>query len=148
MPRTALPVADRLLDRVSVADSGCWEFGSLGTDGYGQMWVGSRTDGTRRLRKAHIIAYEIFVGPVPEGRELDHLCRNRACVNPEHLEPVTHQLNVQRGAQGQRQAARTHCPQGHPYSEVNTYRDRHGKRYCNACRGLRDRKGAWLDGRD
>lgn len=142
MPRTARPVAERLRDRATIdPETECWIFDGLDSHGYGQIWVGSRTNGTRRLRKAHIVSYETFVGSTPPGLELDHLCRNRACCNPDHLEPVSHRVNVQRGAQGDEQAARTHCPQDHPYSAENTYRDRHGKRYCIACRKSRDRLG-------
>jgi hypothetical protein len=74
---------------------GCWEWTSTRMSaGYGQMW-----DGTRgRTQGAHRLFYEAFIGPIPEGLELDHLCRNRACVRPDHLEPVTRRENLLRGA--------------------------------------------------
>lgn len=81
----------RVMRRIQKGD--CWEWtGALfqGT-GYGQVWA----DGTTRL--AHRVVYELLVGPIPVGLDLDHLCRNRSCVNPAHLEPVTRRVNVQRG---------------------------------------------------
>lgn len=109
---------------VEAADTGCWEWQrSLFPNGYGYI----KHDG--RGRGAHRVAYEVLVGPIPEGLELDHLCRNRRCVNPEHLEPVTKAVNQQR--QG---AEKTHCPRGHEYTPENTYR-RPGEnvRNCRAC---------------
>jgi hypothetical protein len=88
------------------------------------------------LGMAHRFAYETFVGPVPEGKELDHLCHNPPCVNPKHLEPVTHKTNVQRGLAGiinNHFAAKTHCPRGHEYTPENTYYDKHGRRACRTC---------------
>jgi hypothetical protein len=84
--------------------------------------------------RAYRITYETLVGPVPNGLELDHLCRVRACVNPGHLEPVTHRVNTLRGETvAARNARATHCPAGHPYDEVNTYADRLGRRSCREC---------------
>lgn len=77
---------------------------------------------------AHRLAWERQHGPIPPGMTIDHLCRNPACVNTEHLELVTHQLNCQRAA-----AARTHCPHGHPYTDENSYRRPNGTRYCRTC---------------
>jgi hypothetical protein len=89
--------------------------------GYGRQ----QKDG--KAQAAHRVAYEEAIGPIPEGLELDHLCRNRACVNPEHLEPVTHAEDNRRAA-----AARTTCRQGHPWDEENTY-VWNNIRYCRAC---------------
>lgn len=79
---------------------------------------------------AYRFAYEFLVGPIPDGLELDHLCRVRLCVNPAHLEPVTHAENNKRAG-----VAKTHCKWGHPYNEANTYRrrDRPGNRQCRVC---------------
>lgn len=102
-------------------------------DGYGRQMIGSRTDGTRRSALAHVVAYEQEFGPIPEGLELDHLCRVRNCVNPHHLEPVTHQENCRRGNAGKYNATKTECANGHPYDEENTYRPPSGGRVCREC---------------
>ena len=110
--------------------TGCWLWtGSIRTDGYGQFWNGQRNV------KAHRFAYEDRGREIPDGLELDHLCRNRACVNPDHLEPVTHLTNIRRGNSGAPQRARTHCPRGHEYSPENTYTaPGQTKRGCRTCR--------------
>lgn len=122
----------------------CWEWTAGKTKaGYGKFRVGSQTDGTRRLAEAHRWAYEHSVGPIPEGLELDHLCRNRACVNPAHLEPVTRRVNCLRGEGAVADNARkTHCPKGHAYVGDNVLP--HGKdgtaRKCRECRKAYDRQ--------
>lgn len=102
------------------AETGCWVWmrarlvGYCG--GYGQFYIRSRP------HLAHRWAYEKLVGPIPEGLELDHLCRNRACVNPCHLEPVTHRENVLRGeAPAAIHARKTHCKNGHELTGDNIY---------------------------
>lgn len=85
----------------------------------------------------HRVAYEAFVGPIPDGQQIDHLCRQRACCNPEHLEAVTCRENLLRGdTLTAAQAAMTHCKRGHPFDEGNTYlrADRPNTRGCIACR--------------
>lgn len=108
------------------AETGCWEWsGVLSADGYGRI----RVDGKWLL--IHRFMYERKVGPIPEGLQLDHLCRVRNCANPEHLEPVTCKENLARGDTFQaRNAQKTHCPRGHEYDMVNSA----GSRECRTCR--------------
>ena len=133
--RIPRPLADRIREKVAVSEGGCWVWsGTLDGAGYGRIWTGSRVVGNRTSTLAHRASYLAFVGPIAEGMVLDHLCRNRACVNPDHLEPVTQQVNLLRGETLQAANRRkTHCPKGHAYDEANTLHYR-GKRYCRACR--------------
>ena len=101
--------------------------------GYGYFGVG------RRMVLAHRYAYQETRGPIPEGLEIDHLCRVRHCVNHEHLEPVIHRVNILRGVGlTAREAKVTHCPQGHAYDEANTRSYRGGRR-CRECQRVWDR---------
>lgn len=85
-------VARRLWAKVQVSDSGCWDFTGVTTgDGYGRLHLGNG------MVVAHRVAYELFVGPIPAGQVLDHTCRNRRCVNPDHLDVVTQRENLLRG---------------------------------------------------
>lgn len=82
----------------------------------------------------HRVAWETLRGPIPDGMQLDHLCRQRACWNPDHLEPVSPRENVLRGVGiTAMNAKKTHCPQGHPYDDANTGITSTGKRRCRAC---------------
>ncbi|KAB2977369.1 HNH endonuclease [Streptomyces sp. SS1-1] len=90
-----------------------------------------------RYQMAHRVAYQEIVGPIPEGLQLDHLCRVRHCVNPAHLEPVTSRENTLRGENLVAiNAAKTHCKRGHLFDAANTYRWRNS-RICRECRRLR-----------
>lgn len=112
-----------------IAPSGCWEWKlSLNWGGYGSFRSGAHRTG------AHRAAYELLVGPIPPGLDIDHLCRNRKCVNPAHLEPVTRSENLRRGIGGRWNADKPRCPQGHAYDAANTYHDKRGWRGCRKCR--------------
>lgn len=107
----------------------CWLWTAAITDGYGSI----HSSYLRRNLRAHRFAYELLVGPIPVGLQLDHLCRVRRCVNPAHLEPVTARENIMRGVgMGARNARRTHCPKGHPYEGDNLLLDKTGRR-CRTC---------------
>lgn len=122
------------VEKPSQADCWPWLAGCT-SRGYGDFYY----DG--KQVRAHRFAYELLVGPIPEGLQLDHLCRVRHCVNPQHLEPVTHRENVLRGiGPTAEQARRTHCIHGHPFSEDNLRIGANGRRYCRACVNKRHRQ--------
>jgi hypothetical protein len=123
----AVPFEDRIAARTVLTETGCWEWtGNRYRNGYaGLFWQG-------KTRLAHRLTYEHFVGPIDEGLVIDHLCCNKACVNPAHLEPVTPRENTRR-------AMRSHCVNGHPFSDENTWMHK-GKRYCRTCRYLRNKE--------
>lgn len=125
---------ERFASKVAEPDTnGCtlW-VGLRSRQGYGRFSIG-QTD-----HRAHKVAYEWAHGSVPVGLVLDHLCRNRACVNVAHLEAVAHAENVRRGSR----ANRTHCPQGHEYSPENTYVAKTGWRSCRECHRASSRESA------
>lgn len=115
---------ERFWSRVD-ASGDCWEWtGARHSGGYGHLG----RDGTTHY--AHRYAYEQLVGPIPSGQQLDHLCRNRVCVNPDHLEPVTRRANILRGySPAARHARAEMCAQGHPLDGLRAT----NKRWCRAC---------------
>ena len=127
--------AQRFWEKVEKTE-GCWLWiASREGGGYGRFYL-THGHGV----PAHRFAYELLVGPIPPGLEIDHLCRNRACVNPAHLEPVTHRINDLRGINPPAMNARkTHCPHGHPYDLLNTYTGYKGCRDCRICHRLAER---------
>ncbi len=139
MPYARYVRSDRIEELIVRSEDGCWLWrNGTSTQGYGRR----RVPGRRLL--AHRWVYELLVGPVPAGATLDHLCRERSCVNPEHLEPVTMKVNIQRGESPSARAARTGiCQRGHSLEDA--YVDCNGRRSCRACRRLRDR-AAWKRG--
>lgn len=105
-----------------------WLWTAATVNGYGRVSHNGRSSAL-----AHRVVYEIIKGPVPVGFQLDHLYRVPCCVNPDHMEPVTHAENVWRGSSGNRERDRTHCPRGHPYSPENTRVTKQGWRNCRVC---------------
>ena len=137
-----IPLPDRIRRQIIIDERGCWIWqGRPMNAGYGQLGV--TRDGKTRTILAHRASYETFVGPIPDGRQLDHLCRVRLCVNPSHLEPVTPRQNIHRSpiAPAAINARKTHCPKGHPYTPENTYFNGPRKtwRLCRTCQLNRPR---------
>ena len=142
MPRTIIPLITRLMSKVDMLPDlpGCWIFaGALDGDGYGCIGVKRVVGKGMAIKLAHRVSYELHRGPISDGTELDHLCRLRCCVNPWHLEPVPHIINVLRGSRVGTESPshnriKTHCPHGHEYTPENTYISKDGRhRDCREC---------------
>lgn len=117
--------------------NGCWLWtGAKFSNGYGCITLDRDEEGWHHTTTPHRFAYELVVGPVPEGLVLDHLCRNKGCCNPAHVEPVTQKVNVHRAGG----APKTHCKRGHEWTPENTRITRNGTRNCRACAAFRERQ--------
>jgi HNH endonuclease len=124
-----------LLRMMPVTETGCWIWlGTLDRDGYAQM------DHNGKAERAQRLSYEHFIGPIPDGLVLDHLCRVRCCINPHHLEPVTDYENVRRGECWTWGKTRTHCKYGHLLDEDNTHVNRLGTKCCRTCWRIKRRR--------
>lgn len=143
--RTKSDPLGRLLKRVAVDGNGCWVWrGWRDLDGYGRISRGRKSEGSV---STHRFAYELLKGPIPQGMQIDHLCRNRGCCNPDHLEVVTCRVNLLRGDTFQAaNVAKTHCPRNHEYTPENTYITTRGGRSCRACETLRRHERAMRGG--
>ena len=130
MPVKARPWRERFWPKVHKTES-CWLWTGCTVEGYGRFNLNGEAV------PAHLMAYRELVGPIPAGLQIDHLCRNRGCVNPEHMEPVTSRVNVLRGeAFSAIKFRQTHCIHGHAFSPANT-RINGTRRRCRACSNAR-----------
>ena len=126
------PTRRERFDAKAVKTPSCWRWSGYHT-GEGYARLGSEN--------AHRIAYELYVGPIPAGMQIDHLCRNKGCVNPAHLEPVTQQENISRSENmAARYARRSHCTNGHEYTPENTRLGPTNNRVCRTCERDRSRR--------
>ncbi len=127
---------ERFLDKFEADARGCWRWlRAKSVKGYGIFW-----DGTRQVR-AHRAAYEHFVGPIPTGMVIDHLCNNPSCVNPGHMKVTTNRENILRGSSPTAQNARKRrCDNGHLFAGDNLYTAPSGRRGCRICRRMWGRR--------
>ena len=147
MPFTYVPLRERIERKISRDPSGCWLWLGGLSNGYGCMTAGWQYEPKpRRTTLVYRLLYEEKYGLVPIGLELDHKCRVRRCVNPDHLEPVTRRENIRRGVSPvAREMQQTHCLRGHPFDAANTYiyKVKYGfARQCRACRTLNRKRKA------
>lgn len=137
MAKHTCSLEERFWAKVDRGDpDGCWLWtAAINPKGYAMFAVTKGVFGATGKQPigGHRVAYQLMVGPIPEGLQLDHLCRVRHCVNPAHLQPVTRKENILRGTSPTAQhAAKTHCPKGHPYAGDNLQFS-HGSRVCRIC---------------
>lgn len=129
------PLADRLNEKINKTDS-CWIWTGANTGGenaYGTIWKNGRH------HLAHRVMHELHNGEILDGQEIDHVCKTKLCVNPDHLEAVTHRENMLRADSGWKCREKTHCPKGHEYTKENT-RITHGSRSCKTCESLYNKR--------
>lgn len=135
MPPAVQPLAPRFWEKVEKTDT-CWLWQRrLDAKGYGQFWYDGRNV------RVHRFAYEFLVGPIPDGLVIDHLCRVRHCVNPAHMEVVTHAENLRRQVPCIEKPwlVKTHCKRGHELAGENVYITPRGTRHCRPCQRTRNR---------
>lgn len=126
MPIDHRPTVERFISKTELRENGCIEWMAYrNSNGYGRFGPGEGAC----MKLAHRWAYEFYIGPISEGLVIDHLCRNRSCVNPDHLEAVSQAVNLRRGIGTH---TKTHCPKGHPYfgDNLRVYK---GWRFCRKC---------------
>lgn len=125
---------DKFLKRTYFDDNGCVCLNGVSSNGYKNIYLHGRSIG------AHCFSYMFYVGDIPKGLVIDHICRNRSCINPHHLRCVTHRVNILAGSGATaKHAVKTHCSRGHEFTEANTYKSRHG-RGCRTCRTVKRRE--------
>lgn len=113
---------DRMSQKIKAADNGCWEWlSALDRDGYGRIHY------KKKARYIHRVSYEFFIGKIPDGLMIDHLCRNPCCCRPDHLEPVTNSINQKR------RKKKIRCKRGHEFTDNNIVIGSDGYKRCKEC---------------
>lgn len=124
---------ERFLSRIAILDNGCWNYTFSKCQGYGVFYI--RSNGKTKSYRAHRVSWEIFKGKIPEGMVLDHICRNKGCVNPSHLRVVSCKINTIENSDGPAaiNAKKNACPRGHLFAGENLYISPVGARMCKKC---------------
>lgn len=137
------PIEERFWAKVEKRANGCWEWtANKNNQGYGLIRTGSLSDGSRRMELAHRVSLKISGIHIPDGYDVDHLCKNTICVNPSHLEPVTTEENLRRGnilLYHEKRKTFTHCRYGHEYAG-NTFIGKDGYRRCRECARIKSKR--------